>query len=203
MCFSLWISFSSRVVKCGSLLHKSHFQEHLQWPFLHPPMYQVPWDDTVLVYRVQKSTLGPRLGHWKRACTSLVYNQPHWLFHHSMECSQPEWYKIDIENFTDEDLIEPTSSLCFFLKVCELYKLCIRRKIDSAFSLRLSPLLSSPGLQHGFGVICDNTFFLWLVTLFVNILSEMGNFSLTFLVKGNIWGYIYMFSGFAYFFVHL
>ena len=157
----------------------------------------------MLVYRVQKSTLGPRLGHWKRACTSLVYNQPHWLFHHSMECSQPEWYKIDIENFTDEDLIEPTSSLCFFLKVCELYKLCTRRKIDSAFSLRLSPLLSSPGLQHGFGVICDNTFFLWLVTLFVNILSEMGNFSLTFLVKGNIWGYIYMFSGFAYFFVHL
>ena len=128
-CVFLWMSFSSRVVKFGSLLHKSHFQEHLQWPFLHPPMYQVPWDDTVLVYRVQKSTLGPRLGHWKRACTSLAYNQPHWLFHHSMECSQPEWYKIDIENFTDEDLIEPTSSLCFFLKVCELYKLRTGRKI--------------------------------------------------------------------------
>ena len=113
----------------------------------------------MLVYRVQKSTLGPRLGHWKRACTSLVYNQPHWLFHHSMECSQPEWYKIDIENFTDEDLIEPTSSLCFFLKVCELYKLCTRRKIDSAFSLRLSPLLSSPGLYSMVLVLFVTTLF--------------------------------------------
>ena len=54
------------------------------------------------------------------------------------------------------------------------------------FSQTFTTAFFSRPIQHGFGVICDNTFFLWLVTLFVNILSEIGNFSLTFLVKGNI-----------------
>ena len=52
--------------------------------------------------------------------------------------------------------------------------------------------------SDGFGVICVHTFFLWLVTLFVNILCETCNFSLTFLVNSKSEARN-KFSGFTYF----
>lgn len=88
--------------KCGSWLHRSHFRGHLRWPSWLLARYQDPWDDTVLVYRHQKSTLGLRQDRWIGADTSLAYNQPDWLFHHSRGYSQPVRRKNDSEGSENE-----------------------------------------------------------------------------------------------------